>query len=278
MKTFFCLLIFFQSKYITVVDSETNKPIPFVSFTGIHDHKGGYANENGVVFLTGNITQSFIISCVGYASDTFNIKKDTIQLKPLVIDLPTVQVVAKKTKFKSKELGFFKKNSWISWAIQEKSEFYIFISNPDTAIKWQIKSIKIAVSGYRKKKFESFKIRPILKDVSERKPNKDLLINNIIVDVYKGQKFAIIELAEPIILPKGGCFVGFEAIGYSNKVNEFVPYSDFIKIPSDENVAISIPLVKSNTTTIFRTRNGKYWFGSDNDSHNAFAFGMEVLY
>ena len=278
MKILFCILLFFQSKNITVVDFETNKPIPFASFIGLNDRKGGYTDENGVIVLSENTNQRYVISCVGFASDTVNFEEKTIKLKPLANVLSTVVIAAKKIDLQNMELGYFKKYSWFSFGAQAKYEFYTFISNPDTSINWQIKSIKIAVSGHRKKKFDFFKIRPLLKDVLERRPNNDLLIDNVTVNVPKGQNSVIIELPTPIFLPKEGCFVGFETIGFSINSGEFIPFSDFAKMPNDENVAISIPLVKTNSRSLWRIKNGKGWYGSPSDTHNAFAFGLDVLY
>lgn len=273
-----CFLFFFQSKIITVVDFETNKAIPFVSFMGLTDHKGGYANENGRIYFDGNINQSFVISCTGYSPDTVRFEVDTIRLKPLSIILPTVEIRASKNKDNTREIGFFKKNSWSSFAAQAKYEFYTYIANPDTNVVWQITSIKLAVRGHRKKNFESFKIRPHLKGVLKHRPNLDLLKNDITADVYEGDKSITIPLSEPLILPKDGCFVGFEPIGFSIKANEFIPYSDYPQNPSIENVSISIPMVKSTSKSLWRNKNGKSWYGSPFESDYVFAFALEVTY
>ena len=279
MNLLLCLLVFFPSKTITVIDFKTNKPVPFVSFIGVKDSKGGYADENGKISFEGNMTQPFIVSCVGYLTDTVSFDVDTIQLKPQTIVLATVKVSAKKINPNSMSLGFFKKNTWESFVAQTKYEFYTYIANPDTSIKWQIESIKIAARGYRKKgKFESFKIRPFLKDVLKKLPNNSMLMTDITVDVPRGENSVTIKLDEPLTLPKEGCFVGFETIGYSIEPNQFIPYSDFVNDPDGEKVQINIPLTKSNSRSLWRVKNGKGWYGSPSDVRNAFAFGLEVSY
>ncbi len=277
MNTIFCLLLFFSTKNITVVDAESNQPIPFVSFIGLNDHKGGYADEHGKIYVEGNLSQPFVISCVGYATDTVYFDKDIIPMKAQTIVLPSVQVTAQASKLTTQTLGFFKKNSWVSFAAQAKYEFYTFIANPDTSHQWYIKTIKIALRGYSKKKFESFKIRPHVKDVFKRKPHHELLPHDLTVDVLKGKHAVLINLTQPIVLPKTGCFIGFETVGYTVKPNQFIPYSDYTPQPNDESVQISIPLIKAPTLSLWRNKNAKNWLGSPSDTYNAFAFGLEVF-
>jgi hypothetical protein len=281
LNLFFSFLFLFQSKDIIIVDFGTNKPIPFASFTSLKDGKGGYADENGRINFNGDANESFIVSCTGYLPDTVNFIEKTVSLKPLVTVLPTIKVTAKKGNIKTKNLGFFKKSTRSSWLSSFKDEFYTFIPNPDTATNWQIKSIKLALhgqrNGQRKGDFQYFKIRPHLRDTKGKFPNNELVKNDITIDVYKGERSVIIELNEPILLPKNGCFVGFEQIGYSIENNKFIPYSDYANKSAEEKVFINIPMLKANSQSAFRARNGKAWAIFDKDTE-VFAFGLEVLY
>lgn len=277
MNTIFCLLLFFSAKTITVIDAESNQPIPFVGFIGLHDHKGGYADAHGRIYVAGDLAQPFLISCIGYATDTVYFDKEIVRMQAQTVVLPTVQVTAQASKIATQALGFFKKNSWVSFAAQAKYEFYTFIANPDTSHQWYIKTIKLALRGYRKKTFESFKIRPHIKDARKRKPHLELLPHDLTVDVPKGKHSVLINLTQPILLPKTGCFIGFETVGYTLEPNQFIPYSDYTPQPNDESVQVSIPLVKAPTLSLWRSKYANNWLGSPSDTHNAFAFGLEVF-
>lgn len=277
MNTIFCLLLFFSAKTITVIDAKSNQPIPFVGFIGLHDHKGGYADAHGRIYVAGDLAQPFVISCIGYATDTVYFDKEIVRMQAQTVVLPTVQVTAQASKIATQALGFFKKNSWVSFAAQAKYEFYTFIANPDTSHQWYIKTIKLALRGYRKKTFESFKIRPHIKDARKRKPHLELLPHDLTVDVPKGKHSVFINLTQPILLPKTGCFIGFETVGYTLEPNQFIPYSDYTPQPNDESVQVSIPLVKAPTLSLWRSKYANNWLGSPSDTHNAFAFGLEVF-
>jgi hypothetical protein len=269
--------LYFQPKYVSVIDYETHEPIPYVSFIGVIDSKGGFSDKKGVIYYDDKPLQKYIISCTGYEADTVYFTVNEIQLKPKIIILPTVETFARKTKFKTIKLGNFKKITWNSFAAQNKFEFYTYVKNPDTTSIWQIKNIKIAVSAYSKKKYKSFKIRPFIKDIKRKLPNIDLL-DNITLDVPKGQNSVTFEIPKYMILPKGGCFLGFETIGYTNESDEFIPYSDFIQKPDNEKVSINIPVVKADASSksVWKVKNGKGWFGNPFEGNYAFAFGIEV--
>ncbi len=268
----FLIKIFFFNNQIEVKEYSTGNSIPFATYIGLNDQKGGYASEKGIINFTGDVDQLYIISCTGYLSDTVTLTSKIIYLKPLIKELP--HVVVKPFKSLNRKIGFFKKYSGRSFAAKAKYEFYTFVDNPDSNVNWVINSLKLGVNGYSKKNYHSFKIRPHIYTKKKNLPHQELFNIDIVVNVLPGQKYVEINLKELIFLPKNGCFVGFEPIGFSLKEDTFIPFSDFSTLPNEDSPLISIPMVKAKSKSYWRVKNGKQWYCSPFESYHVFAFGL----
>ena len=92
--------IFAQKTVIrgTVTDASTDEPIPFVNIVFQKSTSGTISDFSGVYFLESNsATDSLVASCMGYAPQTFAVKKGTQQviyfhLSPVSLDIEEVIV------------------------------------------------------------------------------------------------------------------------------------------------------------------------------------------
>ena len=108
MKKYLLILILSGSIYsqkVLVIDSTTQKPIPFVTIQ-FNSTDGTYSNENGFFEMTTNKTDTIAISHITYstlllkASDV----KDTIRMSPNAVILKEV-VITNKNKITKKVMN-----------------------------------------------------------------------------------------------------------------------------------------------------------------------------
>jgi hypothetical protein len=101
MKTCVLLLLFSFStavygQHITVLDSSSQEPIPFVH---VYDgNKGVIASATGAFYWQSNTTDSISLSCMGYATKTIGVDqlKDSLFLMPKTLALAPI-VVSNRT-------------------------------------------------------------------------------------------------------------------------------------------------------------------------------------
>lgn len=246
---FICL---FQSDTLTinVLDEASKKLIPYVSYVRLSDRKGSFANQDGSIAFTGNLDTPYVLSCVGYQTDTIVPSKvhGMILLKPLTIELPEVKITTNKTKRKIINIGYLGKFSWMPWhaAIPRKMAISTFIPSEDKAKKWEIIDIKMDIGANKSEIYSEFLIRLFIKENNNQTPGKDLLIKDMIVSVKANSYKYTFPLQESIELPSNGCFVGFETIGKIDKKGNFIPFSDFYEKPL-KPFEFTFRLVKCNS-------------------------------
>lgn len=276
------LLLFFEifkpsTHCIVFQNAITAEAIPYVTYINLQTSKGGYANENGQACNIEFNTVPFVVSCIGYKTDTVFFKTNVVQLQPIIYELPETTIKGNFSKPKKMNIGYFKRSTLKSFASVFKHEYYTYIKNPDSSKTFHIKSIKLALNGQRKSGFYSFKIRPIIKSVYSKLPKHDLLLKDMVVEVFKGANSVEIHLPYPLILPNKGCFVGFETIGYSITKDSYIPFSDFSVRPKEE-VLVSIPIRKSDSKSYWNAKKEGRWYGSVFAENDVFAFGLVVTY
>ena len=101
MKTFVLLLLFSFSataygQHITVLDSISQEPIPFVH---VYDgNKGVISSGKGAFYWQSNDADSISLSCMGYATKTIGVDqlKDSLFLMPKALALAPI-VVSNRT-------------------------------------------------------------------------------------------------------------------------------------------------------------------------------------
>lgn len=85
-----------QSQHITIIDSLTAAPIPYITIKSTETHKGLIADQHGRIHFPPDFdyNESYAISCIGYKSLTLNgnelIKSDSIRLSANIMTLDEV--------------------------------------------------------------------------------------------------------------------------------------------------------------------------------------------
>lgn len=267
---------------IAIIDKETNLPIPYISYTRLSDFKGSFANEDGIIEFGSEEDIPYLISCVGYQSDTFIPKRTTTKffLKPKLINLEDLEITAKKSKNKVFEIGYLSGFSIVPYyaALPRKMAVCTFIPNNNKEKKIAINDIKIDIGANKSKNYKSFLIRLFIKENEKGMPGEDLLKKDMVVTIKeKSYKYSF-PLEETIIIPKNGCFVGFETIGKIDKNNKFIAFTDFYEKPQ-KPFEFTIRKVKSDSYSLVKFGSFPSWFKSNENSNKpeTYAIGMGVV-
>lgn len=246
LKLFNLLFIFsstlsYSQKTVTVLDSTSKKPIPYVNVKMLHSKKGTYSNEEGVFDIKNNFNKNdtLLISCLGFNSilKKINNLKDTVFLSSTTEYLD--EIVIKKEKPILKEIGFKKRK--ISFFTGNHLQLGLLITPNKNDIGSYIRNIiipfKKKIIGKKahknRKKFYSL-IKVQLFSVKENSPDIPLTSQPIIINYsYKSKKTINLDILNKYIeLKKEGVFISLEIIGEidesRNVINELNPRPGFI--------------------------------------------------
>jgi hypothetical protein len=216
----------------TVIDSHTNKVIPFSTIKIVGKNEGVYSNENGGFSILVVPTDTLAISHIGYKTLEIPVNKVTsnIVLTPKEIDLKEVIVSNKKPK--TKEIGYHNKgNKNLTWHIGKEMELAVFIPNnlkKNDNVTAYIEKVFIPIkkkeliidkktgkAEERDTPFKSvFRLHFYTSDV-DQKPKQENLIASTVVSCNENVP-DIMELnisAYTISFPKEGIIVSIEMIG-----------------------------------------------------------------
>ena len=211
-----CLFVFsvFYTQKISVLDAETQKPIPYAKL--ILKGKDYYRNteENGEITLEKDEEVSEIQS-FGYENLLVQENKAKYFLKPKVINIKEVQL--EKPKFEnSKNVGTLNGDIFgfgglaATWTV---ANFFPYQENYSQT-KF-IKSVRF-LSNFNKK--SKGKIKLVFYKNEDGRPSENIW-KTYIVECKKAEKLTEYKLERPIPFPHDGLYVGFEWI--VNKENTF---------------------------------------------------------
>ncbi len=211
---FFCtrLLTINGQNVCQVLSKETDEPIPFATVQW-EGNSGTYTDQVGQfqvpVFMLG---QDFVVSCVGFETDTFRIIQDNcfLRLKPAKIVLRPIVVSDKELQ--PLRLGAPKRRKGnTSFGAKEGTQWALFISNEEQRAGY-IQSIHYLISDGLSRKVEpknSFFRIHLFENESEM-PGKDLL-GNVVVRPYKNSGWQRLNVSEyGVRIPKEGIFISME--------------------------------------------------------------------
>lgn len=220
----FSMNVFGQEKLnLNVCDALTRKGIPYATVKVLNKPEGVYANEYGMFRIEANLSDSLLVTCVGYKPAKLLIGSvDTIFIQPVVIALDEVQVSAKKRKEKC--FGYYNTKKFaimLGGKLQFEVATKIFI--PQEYVSYQIKKIKIKNQNRK----ESNPVRlHIYSQGKDGLPDKELLTEDIIINDWIKANGEIDLARLDLVLSERVLFVGIEwiegvenrKIGYSTSI------------------------------------------------------------
>lgn len=231
MKVFFLLLPFlvFSQQQVAkgvVLDKVTNEPIPYVNISILESTVGTSSDDDGSFSLEikkEDINKVVRLSSLGYESSKITVslflKSEKIFLKPRTEVLEEVIITNKfeeKTnvinKIEDSDLcygyGSLAENPWIM--------ALYFPYNEDYKETEFLKSVKFHFGNFKNKKAK-FRLR-LFTIGKDSLPDKDLLKENVIVELKKKQKEAVVDISDyDILFPREGFYVAFEWL--------YIPYN-----------------------------------------------------
>jgi hypothetical protein len=245
MKHTFSLLLLFLSINLsaqisgTVIDKTTGKPIQYANVFLSDQMIGATSDINGTFIITQAKRQSIlIVSAIGYDSQVIIPKDDNlkIELIPRIYELPEIKVTPKKST--SKLIVDSNKKAVITASVSPVggypwivTKYFNFLPNYNfTPILKQIQIMTVCHLDSA-----IFNFRLIAAD-DKGEPGSDLLNNNMIISVKKGDKTVTVNLADlRIFFPKNGFFVAIEWLILDrnkdlNKQNQFFHYDPLFGI------------------------------------------------
>lgn len=221
----FCLVsitqfVFSQKKshilwHLTVVDSSTAKgieraTISFINGTDFVTDINGDVDINLV-----NLTDSVIISSIGYKSRSFipsGKYRDTISLSASPITLSEVRV---KSNLKKLVLGSTDESYDGGYLLSPNEEIAEYIPN-NAKVHGTIVSVEFALNNGKKGIEMPFKVNLYLKSDDSMYPDHELIKDSIIIYNLKRLTVVSVDISKyGISVPEKGFFVGFEALSPS---------------------------------------------------------------
>ncbi len=209
LALFFSLCVFGQEKLsLNVCDAHTRKGIPYATVKVLNKPEGAYVNENGLVLIRANSSDSLHVSCVGYKPVRLLIDTvDTIFLQPVFIALDEVKVNARKRKEKS--VGYYNEKKTNSLRSKIQIEHAIKLTIPKGIISYRIKKVKIRCGDRNDTNLIRLHIYSQGKDGL---PDKELLPKDIIVNQCLRSNDEIDLSGFNLVLSDRVLFVGVEWI------------------------------------------------------------------
>jgi len=231
MKVFFLLFPFlvFSQQHVAkgvVLDKVTNEPIPYVNISILESRVGTSSDDDGSFSLEikkEDINKVVRLSSLGYESSKITVslflKSEKIFLKPRTEVLEEVIITNKfeeKTnvinKIEDSDLcygyGSLAESPWIM--------ALYFPYNEDYKETEFLKSVKFHFGNFKNKKAK-FRLR-LFTIGKDSLPDKDILKENVIVELKKKQKEAVVDISDyDILFPREGFYVAFEWL--------YIPYN-----------------------------------------------------
>jgi hypothetical protein len=220
MKHTFSLLLLLLSINLsaqirgTVFDKTTEKPVQYANVFIKDQMIGATSDLNGTFIINQATRQSIlIVSAIGYDSQVIIPKDDNIKIEliPRIYELPEIKVTPKKRT--TKLIVDSNKKALVTTAISPMgyypwivTKYFNFFPNYNsTPILKQIQIMTVCHLDSA-----IFNLRLIAAD-DKGEPGSDLLSNNMIITVKKGDKNVTVNLADfRIFFPKNGFFVAIE--------------------------------------------------------------------
>jgi len=212
-----------------LLDKLTREPVVYANISFLKINTGISSLEDGTFSLEIDkklLIEKVHISCLSY-KDTIVLAKDmlnkTIYLQPEIFELDEI-VISKKVdrelvvdKYSKKEInsgfGSQKKSPWIVTKFFKYDSIY--------AQTPYLKNVMLHVGKVRRARAGKFRLRFFSVDTLTKKPKKDLLSHEIIINVKKRNELLKFDLSKyDIEIPKEGFFVGFEWLYLPNNFYE----------------------------------------------------------
>lgn len=214
----------------TIYNSKTQEPIPYVNVSFLKTLKGVSTDEKGYFFI--DVPTSFLEKKVHLSSLGF---KDTIvDIKKIIADKKfglEQQSYKLNEVAAAKSLGDSFVLNPIIGSYQLKSEFsssstprVIATYYPNTGVsKKYVNKVTVFFKkneGF-KRRASKFRVRVYAVDPETKKPSKDLLSKNIILETSAENDFVSVDLSTfNIKMPRQGLYIGLEWL--------FVPYNWYV--------------------------------------------------
>ena len=207
-----------------VVVDENNKPIPYVNIWVENENVGTTSEEDGTFSLPVSETKKICFSALGYEAKILlatNVK--SVVLYPKALELNEV-VIEKRKGTQEIVIGDFsgiKLNSGVTNTGQDNVHVWAKKIETSAIVKAHpfIKTIEFVT--YSRLKNVLLRIR-IFKENNNGLPLEDLVEEDILVPIKKGQKNNLVDLIKyNIKIPEEGLVIGFEYLKLEQNKFEF---------------------------------------------------------
>lgn len=228
-----------DNKCIIICESESKQPIPYASLYFTNEKIGAITDESGKICLEESISgvaQTIEISALSHNKTNYNIDNfknvDTLFLKAKPIDLEQVTIKFNKKKATYKEIGYAKKRIFeVTHSLTPNSskKISVFLPNnyPDTQ-QYYLHKIICNLSPKKSNIAIKYRLRLRIFNNDNILPSKDLLLENITIDVTPNDKVATFDIAQQYIkYPTSGIWVSVQCIGYIDKEGQYNSIKDF---------------------------------------------------
>ena len=238
---------------ITIIDNEKN-PVPFASVLCERMQIGGYADEKGLFQLPPNIIvgDTLLISSIGYKKHItpYNGEKEII-LQSLTTNLSQVVISPKGNEI---TLGAKKKQSHFVASVnhpKQRSEIGLLLNNKREKAG-KVISVSFYINGLNKPR-TPFRIR--IYSVTDDKPDKDLLLENIVVKGERKGGWLEINIEKyNVPFPEDGIVVSMESL-YGFKKTSFYSTKNITTGKIETEYGQSLGLTDEFETAIAYQRN-----------------------
>lgn len=219
-----------------IKDKTSKENIEFATIFNSSVQIGTYSDVDGSFNIKAKPSDTLIISCVGYYSDTIIYTEALMKeifLKPKIFQLDEI-IYSVNVKSKKYELGFSKEKDKITFYSHIGSEWVVYIENKNPDQKKLIQSIILKTSNKHNKNI-AYRLHIYEKDSVTGLPGNDIVnIPTFQTKNHKGKKY---DLSNQILLPDSGVFIGIEWISYLNEKGD--------KLDTGGDIALSVPLIFS---------------------------------
>ena len=206
-----------------VYNLQTKAPIKYATIYNLNNKSGAYSDASGAFLISGNKSDTTVISCVGYETitvfaSTFNC--DTLFLQEKIKELVPVSV-QNYYWLKNKKViqpTRFKKGNHTNWIIPGVTLIKYF-PNPDTATRWIIGEFR----GEIYQSSENYVSRLIRIHIYNALPGNeigehigDLKDEIFILGKFNDNEFVFDLNKYKIVAPATGYFIGLEVVGFAD--------------------------------------------------------------
>jgi hypothetical protein len=221
----------------TIIDSQTGRPVSYAAVFYPSIQKGEITDDLGT-FRVGSSNakpgDSVRISALGYHTTIFEIRfiheHDTLFLSPEPIQLGPVTITAKGTKTSTKTLGFVRKLGVVVNGYGPNSNIITatFVAAEGLGLS-PIRKVVCSIVPKENELVSTFRVRVRLltprSDIGL--PHKDLLVENVVVDIPVNAHMLEFDLtAQSLLLPPTGVWVAVESLGYTDTSGVYRPIND----------------------------------------------------